>query len=162
MHGAGSPYKNRKGGRPLVHGRNSKNKSTKLQDLIEQYKADSSELTNLDNDIALLRALLDVKVSQIDIDDKEDFSKNINGVRDLMRDIRYSIQQKSDITSQYLIPIENIQVFLQNVMLVLSANIEDKELLGRIVNELQGIRIMETDIYQQQRYGIQQKQYKRR
>ena len=71
-----------------------------------------------------------------------------------MRDIRYTTQQKSDIESQYLIPIENIQMFLQNVMLVLSANIQDKELLRKIVTELQSIRIMEADVYQRQQYGL--------
>lgn len=161
IHGAGSPYKGRKGGRPLIHGRNSKKPSTPLQELVEQYKSDE-ELCNLDNDIALLRALLDIRVSQIDLTDKKDVSQNINGVRDLMRDIRYSVQQKNDMMSQYLIPIENIQTFLQNVMLVLSANIQDKELLAKIVQELQSIRIMEQDIYDSKRYGIGQNNYRKR
>ena len=126
---------------------------TDLSEMIEAYRNDT-ELDNLDQDIATLRALLNVKLDCIDIHDPRSLDRNVQTVRDLMRDIRYTTQQKSDIESQYLIPIENIQMFLQNVMLVLSANIQDKELLRKIVTELQSIRIMEADVYQRQQYGL--------
>lgn len=161
MHGAGSPYKGRAGGRPLKNGMYSKKASKQLRELYEEFLGDE-HLTDLDDDVAMLRALLSLKLSRID-PDAEQFDENgnpnpaalehnISQIRDLSRDIRYTIQQKSDIMSQYMIPIENVQLFLQNVMMVLASNIPDKELLGRIVEELQGIRIMETDIYQQARY----------
>lgn len=130
-----------------------KEEFTSLGEIVEAYKKDE-ELCNLNQDVATLRALLDLKLDQIDINDSKSLDKNVHIVRDLMRDIRYTVQQKSDIESQYLIPIENIQMFLQNVMLVLSANIQDKELLRKIITELQGIRIMEADVYQRQQYGL--------
>lgn len=151
MHGAGSVLKGRKGGRPLIHGQRSKRPSNKLTDLIQRYEGDT-DLTNLDKDIALLRGLLEQKISHIDLEDKKDFNNNINGVRDLMRDIRYTIQQKSDIQSQYMIPIENVQMFLQSIVLVLTTNIKDKELLQNILNQIQNIRILESDIYDQRKY----------
>lgn len=155
VHGAGSPYKGRRGGRPMVTGQYSKYKDsfTSLTDLIDAYSNDK-DLCDLSQDTAVLRSLLDLKLSQVDINDESTLDKNLQPIRDLMRDIRYTVQQKSDIESQYLIPIENIQVFLQNVMLVLNANIQDKELLNKIVNELQGIRIMEADIYQRRQYNL--------
>lgn len=155
VHGAGSPYKGRKGGGPMKTGQYSihKEEFTSLGEIVEAYKKDE-ELCNLNQDVATLRALLDLKLDQIDINDSKSLDKNVHIVRDLMRDIRYTVQQKSDIESQYLIPIENIQMFLQNVMLVLSANIQDKELLRKIITELQGIRIMEADVYQRQQYGL--------
>lgn len=155
VHGAGSPYKGRKGGGPMKTGQYSihKEEFTSLGEIVEAYKNDE-ELCNLNQDVATLRALLDLKLDQIDINDSKSLDKNVHIVRDLMRDIRYTVQQKSDIESQYLIPIENIQMFLQNVMLVLSANIQDKELLRKIITELQGIRIMEADVYQRQQYGL--------
>lgn len=161
MHGAGSPYKGRPGGRPLKTGMYSKKASKELRTLYEEFLNDEN-LTSLDDDVAILRSLLAIKLSKVD-PEAEQYDKdgkpnphalesNLSQIRDLSRDIRYTIQQKNDIMSQYMIPIENVQLFLQNVMLVLSSNITDKELLGRIVEELQGIRIMETDIYQQARY----------
>lgn len=161
VHGAGSPYKGRSGGRPLKTGMYSKKASKQLKELYEDFLNDEN-LTSLDDDVALLRSLLALKISRVD-PEAEQFDENgnlnpnalesnISQIRDLSRDIRYTIQQKHDIMSQYMIPIENIQLFLQNVMLVLSSNIQDKDLLGRIVEELQSIRIMETDIYQQARY----------
>lgn len=151
MHGAGSVLKGRKGGRPLIHGQRSKRPSNTITDLIQRYEGDT-DLTNLDKDIALLRGLLEQKISHIDLEDKKDFNNNINGVRDLMRDIRYTIQQKSDIQSQYMIPIENVQMFLQSIVLVLTTNIKDKELLQSILNQIQNIRILESDIYDQRKY----------
>lgn len=155
VHGAGSPFKGRKGGGPMKTGKHSRktDQFTDLSEMIEAYRNDE-ELDNLDQDIATLRALLNVKLDCIDIHDPRSLDRNVQTVRDLMRDIRYTTQQKSDIESQYLIPIENIQMFLQNVMLVLSANIQDKELLRKIVTELQSIRIMEADVYQRQQYGL--------
>lgn len=155
VHGAGSPYKGRKGGGPMKTGQHSKHKDqfTDLSEMIEAFKSDDN-LCDLNQDIATLRALLNLKLDQVDISDAKSLDKNVSVIRDLMRDIRYTTQQKSDIESQYLIPIENIQVFLQNVMLVLSANIEDRDLLRKIVSELQGIRIMEADVYQRQQYGL--------
>lgn len=139
----------------------SKKASKELRELYEEYLGDE-HLTDLDDDVAMLRALLSLKLARIDPDAEQlnddgtlnpaALENNISQIRDLSRDIRYTIQQKSDIMSQYMIPIENVQLFLQNVMMVLASNIPDKELLGRIVEELQGIRIMETDIYQQARY----------
>lgn len=162
VHGAGSPFKGRKGGGPMKTGLYSKHKEdfTDLGQLIDAYKTDS-DLCDLNQDVALLRSLLDLKVAEVDINDAKSLDKNIHTIRDLMRDIRYTVQQKNDIESQYLIPIENIQVFLQNVMLVLSANIQDKELLRKIVTELQGIRIMEADVYQRQQYGLPNRRGKR-
>lgn len=162
VHGAGSPFKGRKGGGPMKTGLYSKHKEdfTDLGQLIDAYKTDS-DLCDLNQDVALLRSLLDLKVAEVDINDSKSLDKNIHTIRDLMRDIRYTVQQKNDIESQYLIPIENIQVFLQNVMLVLSANIQDKELLRKIVTELQGIRIMEADVYQRQQYGLPNRRGKR-
>lgn len=155
MHGAGSPYKGRKGGRPMITGQYSKHREefTDLSELIEAYKSDD-QLCDMNQDVATLRALLDLKLAQIDVNNERTLDKNVDTIRNLMRDIRYTVQQKSDIESQYLIPIENIQIFLQNVMLVLSANISDKELLRKIVTELQGIRIMEADVYQRQQYQL--------
>lgn len=155
VHGAGSPYQGRRGGRPMITGQYSKYKKefTDLSELIEAYKTDDN-LCDMNQDVATLRALLDLKLSSVDVNDEKSLDKNVDTIRNLMRDIRYTVQQKSEIESQYLIPIENIQVFLQNVMLVLSANIQDKELLRKIVNELQGIRIMEADIYQRQQYSL--------
>lgn len=155
VHGAGSPFQGRKGGAPMKTGQYSKHKEefTSLSDLIEAYKCDD-ELMDLNQDAATLRALLDLKLSQIDLNNPRSLDRNVETVRSLMRDLRYTIQQKTEQESQYLIPIENIQIFLQNVMLVLSANIQDKELLGRIVNELQQIRVMEADVYQRQQYNL--------
>lgn len=155
VHGAGSPFKGRKGGRKMKNGNRSKYKDqfSDLSELIESYKSDES-LCDLNQDVATLRALLDMKLDQIDVKDPKTLDKHVDTVRSLMRDIRYTTQQKADIEAQYLIPIENIQVFLQNVMLVLSANIEDKQLLQKIITELQGIRIMEADVYQRQQYGL--------
>lgn len=161
MHGAGSPFKGRAGGRPLKTGMYSKKASKELRELYEEYLSDDN-LTNLDDDVAMLRALLAVKLAKVDPDAEqydEDgrpnpnaLENNIQHIRDLSRDIRYTIQQKNDIMSQYMIPIENVQVFLQNVMMVLATNIQDKELLAKLVEELQHVRIMETDVYQQARY----------
>lgn len=161
VHGAGSPYQGRGGGRPLKTGMYSKKASVELRELYEEFLSEEN-LTNLDDDVAMLRALLSLKLAKVD-PDADQFDKNgmpnpralennINHIRDLSRDIRYTIQQKNDIMSQYMIPIENVQVFLQNVMLVLMSNIHDQELLNRIITELQGIRILETDIYQKARY----------
>lgn len=120
----------------MKHGNMSKHKDefTKLSELIEAYKSDPN-LCDLNQDVALLRSLLDIKIAQVDLNDNKSFDSNVQVIRDLMRDIRYTTQQKSDIESQYLIPIENIQMFLQNVMLVLSANIQDKKLLNKIITD---------------------------
>lgn len=158
VHGAGSPYKGRKGGGPMKTGQHSKHKEefADLSELIQSFRTDD-ELCDLNQDVATLRALLSLKLDQIDLNDPKSLDRNVHTVRDLMRDIRYTVQQKSDIESQYLIPIENVQMFLQNVMLVLTANIQDKDLLHKIVSELQGIRVMEADIYQRAQYGLPNK-----
>lgn len=133
-----------RGGRPIVNGMYSERVSKSLKETYEQFLDYDNTLECINEDIALMRAMMVDAMSTpaVSIQEKE-IQQGI--FLRYMKDIRSATALKDDIESKFSVSVQTVQVFLNQVLFILQRNIDDPELLTSIVNQLREIRIVDED-----------------
>lgn len=155
VHGAGSPKsRGTKGGRPVSHGVYSQKIKHDVNELFNDFMDDAENLTNIDHDIGLMRAMMVDAINKSPIGPDGEANINHGLIRAYMRDLRDAIALKSDLTETHSVPIENVKQFLNQVMFIIKRHVgEDTELLTKIVMDLQGVTILDEGNGNNRRVG---------
>ena len=133
-----------RGGRPIVNGMYSERVSKSLKDTYEQFLDYSDTLEGVNEDIALMRAMMvDALGTEATTIQEKQIQQGV--FLRYMRDIRDATALKDSIESKFSVSIQTVQVFLNQVLYILQRNIDDTDLLNDIVSQLRQIRIIDED-----------------
>lgn len=151
FHGAG-------GGKPIKNGIYSKKVRKSLQESYQDLMDNVDQLTELNDDIALLRALM-IDTLKEEPQNEAARTKQMLLALKFMNDIRATVKLKDEIDSKYTVPIETIHIFLNQLIWILKQNIEDQKLLNHVLEQLRGIKLLD---YNSPQYLYQKKLSERR
>ena len=127
-----------------MNGMYSERVSKSLKDTYEQFLDYSDTLEGVNEDIALMRAMMvDALGTEATTIQEKQIQQGV--FLRYMRDIRDATALKDSIESKFSVSIQTVQVFLNQVLYILQRNIDDTDLLNDIVSQLRQIRIIDED-----------------
>lgn len=135
FHGAG-------GGAPMKTGLYSSKVRKSLQESYQDLMNNVDQLTELNDDIALLRALM-IDTLKEEPKNEAERTKQLMLSLKFMNDIRQTVKLKDEIDSKYTVPIETIHLFLNQLIWILKQNITDDKLLNHILEQLRGVKLLD-------------------
>ena len=138
LHGA-------KGGRPVKHGMYSNKVNTSLAETYQHLIEETDNLSDLNEDIALLRAMM-IEELKKEPDNEEEKRQQIGMSLRFMKDIRNTIELKEDIESKYMVSIETVQVFLNQLLFVLRKRIKDPKLLDTVMADMRQVKLLDQSV----------------
>jgi hypothetical protein len=147
MHGAGNIHKGKKGGRPVEHGMYSNKVNTDLEGLYDEFLDSQDNVSALNDDIALMRAMMITSLKEKS-NTPEGKQAQANQFLKYMRDIRYAIELKDDIESKFMVSIETVQIFLNQLIFILKKHIKDEDLLMSIMEDMRKVKLLDQDTSQ--------------
>lgn len=135
FHGAG-------GGKPIKSGIYSSKVRKSLEESYQDLMDNVDQLTELNDDIALLRALM-IDTLKEEPQNEAARTKQMMLALKFMNDIRATVKLKDEIDSKYTVPIETIHIFLNQLIWILKQTISDQTLLNHVLEQLRGIKLLD-------------------